>query len=569
MATSVVWFKRDLRIDDHRPLARAAARGDVVALYVYEPSLLASAEFDPAHFTFIDDCLAALDGELRSRGLALTLRTGELPQVLDALRRQTAFDALWSHEETGNRITFDRDLAVGRWCRTNGVAWTEVAQTGVVRRLKSRDGWARRWTQRMGEPVVEAPARLAGPAGLDHGHRLAAVEVGLARSSRPDAQRGGEPEALATLAGFLATRGVDYRRGMSSPVTAFEHCSRLSPHLAWGSISMRRVAQAAAARALEVRAQRAAGAQIDARWAASLHSFQGRLRWHCHFMQKLEDEPRIEFENFARACDGLRDALPPRPGSEAAARLLAWQQGETGYPMVDACMQALARCGWISFRMRAMLVSFASYHLWLHWQHTAPFLARAFLDFEPGIHYSQFQMQSGTTGINTLRIYSPAKQVLDHDPDGVFIRAELPALARVPARYLAEPHTMPLSVQREAGCIIGKDYPLPVVDHATAYREARERFASVRRRTDARAEADVIQKRHGSRRSGLPPTARTARAAGAALQARPRAAAAKSAAAARAAIAAGQASLFGDSVHNDRMDDHGVDDDNEALRNAP
>jgi deoxyribodipyrimidine photo-lyase len=506
VAPSVVWFKRDLRIDDHRPLALAAARGPVIALYVHEPALLHSPEFDPAQLRFIDECLAALDDGLRRRGIALTLRIGELPQVLDALRRATGFDTLWSHEETGNRLTFDRDLAVGRWCRSNGVAWTEIAQTGVVRRLKTRDGWARRWSQRMAEPIAEVPMRLAGPAGLDHGQRPQPGALGLAGSTRPDAQRGGEPTALATLDQFLAVRGVDYRRGMSSPVHAFERCSRLSPHLAWGSISMRRVAQAAAARALDVRLRRAAGEPIDPRWAGSLHSFQGRLRWHCHFMQKLEDEPRIEFENFARACDALRDAAPILPGSEAAARLLAWQHGETGYPMVDACMHALARCGWINFRMRAMLVSFASYHLWLHWRHTAPFLARAFLDFEPGIHYSQFQMQSGTTGINTIRIYSPAKQVLDHDPQGVFIRTELPALARVPARYLAEPHTMPASVQRESGCLIGRDYPAPVVDHATAFREARERIAAIRRRPDARTEADEIQRRHGSRRSGLPPT---------------------------------------------------------------
>ena len=550
MATSVVWFKRDLRLDDHRPLALAAERGCVVALHVYEPSLLHSPEFDPAHFAFIDQCLAALDHGLRSRGVALTLRTGELPQVLDALRREVAFDALWSHEETGNRLTFDRDLAVGRWCRANGVHWTEIAQNGVVRRLKQRDGWARRWTRRMEEPVAEVPARLAGPAGLDHRHRLAPEALGLGPTSRPDAQRGGEPAAQATLAQFLAERGVDYRRGMSSPVTAFDCCSRLSPHLAWGSISMRRVAQAAAARAIEVRMQRAAGAAVDARWAASLHSFQSRLRWHCHFMQKLEDEPRIEFENFARSCDGLRDAAPVLPGSEAAARLLAWRSGETGYPMVDACMQALARCGWINFRMRAMLVSFASYHLWLHWTHTAPFLARAFLDFEPGIHYSQFQMQSGTTGINTLRIYSPAKQVLDHDPEGAFIRAQLPALSRVPARYLAEPHRMPASAQHAAGCIIGRDYPAPVVDHACAYRQARERFAAIRRSTEARIEADAIQQRHGSRRSGLPPQATGAtgsRMPGRTARANHRAA---------SAAAAGQASLWDDALDHGDHGDH-------------
>jgi deoxyribodipyrimidine photo-lyase len=207
-------------------------------------------------------------------------------------------------------------------------------------------------------------------------------------------------------------------------------------------------------------------------------------------MQKLEDEPAIEFRNFARSADGLRpgDVGVPMTAQDEE-RLAAWCEGRTGFPMVDACMRSLRATGWLNFRMRAMLVSFAAYHLWLHWTHTAPFLARAFLDFEPGIHYSQFQMQSGTTGINTLRIYSPAKQVLDHDPEGAFIRAQLPALSRVPARDLAEPHRMPASAQRAAGCIIGRDYPAPVVDHACAYRQARERFAAIRRSTEARIEA--------------------------------------------------------------------------------
>ncbi|MBC7779107.1 MAG: FAD-binding domain-containing protein, partial [Proteobacteria bacterium] len=331
-------------------------------------------------------------------------------------------------------------------------------------------------------------------------------QCGLGASTKADAQRGGESIARSTLASFLEVRGVDFQKAMSSPCTAFDSCSRLSPYLAWGAISMRCVAQAAAARSREVRALNDAKSAVDPRWSASLRAFQGRLRWHCHFMQKLEDEPRIEFENFSRVYDDLRDAADVAHGV-GATRMAAWQHGETGYPMVDACMRALHRCGWINFRMRAMLVSFASYHLWLHWRPTSVFLAQHFLDFEPGIHFSQFQMQSGTTGINTVRIYSPAKQVLDHDPQGEFIRRHVPALERVPARWLAEPHLMPASIQREASCVIGRDYPAPIVEHALAYREARERIGALRRRPEARNEADAVQAKHGSRRSGLPQSA--------------------------------------------------------------
>ena len=216
-------------------------------------------------------------------------------------------------------------------------------------------------------------------------------------------------------------------------------------------------------------------------------------------MQKLEDEPAIEWRNFARACDGLReDAFND-------AYFAAWCDGRTGYPMVDACMRSLKATGWLNFRMRAMLVSFASYHLWLHWRPTGLFLARQFLDFEPGIHWSQMQMQSGTTGINTLRMYSPTKQAKDQDPQGLFIRRWVPELARVPLPYLAEPWKMPAELQRTAGCTLGADYPLPIVDEKQALRAAKDRLYALRQTAAARDEASAVQARHGSRKSGLPP----------------------------------------------------------------
>ena len=221
---------------------------------------------------------------------------------------------------------------------------------------------------------------------------------------------------------------------------------------------------------------------------------QSRLHWHCHFMQKLEDEPAIEFHNMLRAADGLRE------NDSSADRLTAWQAGRTGYPLVDACMRSLEATGWLTFRMRAMVVSFASYSLWLHWRPTGLHLARHFLDFEPGIHWSQLQMQSGTTGINTLRIYNPTKQAVEQDPRGVFIRRWLPELAGVPPAYVHMPWTMSADVQQAAGCMIGRDYPAPLVDHAAAVREAKRRLAAVRGDPEARVEARDVARRHGSRR---------------------------------------------------------------------
>lgn len=504
-ALELVWFKRDLRVADHEPLAGAAGRGPVAALYVYEPSVLRSPEFDACHLDFINDCLAELRDALARIGCPLLIRTGECPEVLQEIHRTHGLRALWSHEETGLEVTYARDRRVLAWCRAQGIEWNEIPQSGVIRRLKTRDGWARRWDRRMSAPLVAPPPRVSTAAALRDltavaaGHPLrGAAELGVAGSSRPQAWRGGERRAHEALHSFLHERGVDYRRAMSSPTTGFEACSRISPYLAWGALSLRSAHHACEARRRELGAARAAGLPVDARWFGSLQSFSGRLRWHCHFMQKLEDEPRIEFENFSRAFDGLRER------EFDTARFEAWCAGQTGYPLVDACMRALHAGAWINFRMRAMLVSFAANHLWLHWRGFAPYLARQFIDFEPGIHYSQVQMQSGTTGINTVRIYSPIKQALDQDPEGTFIRRYVPELAAVPLEYLAQPHRMPALLQQRSGVRIGRTYPAPIVDHAAAYRSARERIAAVRRTAAARAEADRVQARHGSRRSGLP-----------------------------------------------------------------
>lgn len=448
---NVVWFKRDLRIADHRPLAEAAARGGPVApLYIYEPSVWNAPDSDPRHWRFVRESLIELRDRLARLGAPLVVRTGEALDVL----RTLPIAALWSHEETGNGLTYARDRAVRQWARESKIPFTEFPSGGVVRRLKSRDGWSKIWEQRVAEPMTAAPKRL-DPHALDPG---AIPDLRPSIESQP----GGERAALATLDSFLAERGENYARQMSSPITAETGCSRLSPHLAWGTISTRRVVQAA---------RRAASKTESPDWKRSLRAFDARMHWRCHFMQKLEDEPRIEFENFVRAYDGLR-------GYEED-RFAAWAEGRTGFPFIDACMRSLAATGWINFRMRAMLVSFASYHLWLDWRPTALHLARLFTDYEPGIHYSQTQMQSGTTGINTLRIYSPLKQAEDQDPRGEFVRRWIPEIGT-------------------------ESYPSPIVDHRTAMREARDKIWTVRKLAGTRAEAAEVQERHGSRKRPAP-----------------------------------------------------------------
>jgi len=225
-----------------------------------------------------------------------------------------------------------------------------------------------------------------------------------------------------------------------------------------------------------------------------LTAFGSRLHWRSHFMQKLEDEPRIEFENFNHAYDGLRENQFNRDWFEA------WCAGRTGYPLIDACMRAVCSTGYLNFRMRAMLVSFASYDLWLHWREPGMFLARQWLDYEPGIHYSQMQMQSGTTGINTVRVYDPTKQAQDQDPDGEFIRRWVPELATIPHTYIHMPWRMPTDVQHKHNCVLGRTYPLPIVDHTISSRTAHTRIAALRRLSATKEQSRVVLIRHGSRK---------------------------------------------------------------------
>ena len=494
---ALVWFKRDLRVHDHAPLVAALAHQDALALFVLEPEWLQSPECDASHVDFALACLKELRAALAERGLPLLVRVGSVLDVLAQLHREVAFTHLLSHEETGPGWSYTRDLQVAAWCKSVPVApvkWQEFTQTGVVRRLRSRSGWAQRWQARMDAPLHLLHGRFNAATTLEQAElpTLASLaHFGLLPHTKT-LQAAGEKAARHTLSSFLQVRGYDYRKALSSPLSAEEGCSRLSPHLAFGTISMRTVHQAT---------EIAIANTPDRSFAYALRGFAGRLRWHCHFMQKLEDEPNIEFNNFARVCDGLREQ------DFNEAYFAAWCAGRTGYPMVDACMRSLVATGWLNFRMRAMLVSFASYHLWLHWRRTGMFLARQFLDYEPGIHWSQMQMQSGTTGINTLRMYSPTKQAQDQDPEGLFIRRWVPELAKVPLPYLAEPWKMDISVQRMAACIIGEDYPAPIVDDKMAMKAAKDRMYGLRTTAEARQEAGAVQARHGSRKSGLPASA--------------------------------------------------------------
>ena len=476
MAT-IFWFKRDLRVQDN-PALLAAGPGPVLPIYIAEPEYWALPDTSARQWAFIAECLR----DLRMDCPALVIRKGDAIEVLEQLRIAHRVTRLVSHEETGNLWTFARDRRIADWAQGQGVEWVEVPQGGVVRRLGSRDGWAGARDRFLRQGLADARGVALSGFGEDPGGVPTAADLGCAPDPCPARQAGGRRRGLEVLDSFLTERGRTYRKDMSTPVAGERACSRLSAHLAVGSLSVREVAQAAGHRKAEVKGTRDG-------WGGSLKSFTSRLAWRHHFMQKLEDEPGIETRCLHPAYEGLRPEVPD------AARLAAWERGETGVPFADACMRYLNHGGWLNFRMRSMLVAYASYHLWLDWRATGPHLARVFTDYEPGIHWSQIQMQSGTTGMNTVRIYNPVKQGHDQDPDGVFTRRWLPELAQVPDRWLQEPWKW-----EGADSILGRTYPAPIVDVTDAARSAREKVWGIRKGAAFREEASRIVRKHASRK---------------------------------------------------------------------
>ncbi|MBC3881173.1 deoxyribodipyrimidine photo-lyase [Undibacterium sp. LX40W] len=497
MTFSVVWFKRDLRVHDHAPLRAAAERGPVMCLYILEPSLWRQPDYAVQHYQFLRESLRDLALHLRELGAQLQLAVGEVTEVFERLRCTAPelgdVSHIFSHEETGNAHTFARDLALGRWCKQSGVVWQEFAQHGVVRGLRSRDHWDKAWFAHMSSKLLAAPA----PASLQ-GICLPWVKevwpepqtLGMSGFDTPRRQQGGRAMAVEVFDEFLDKRSHWYRGGISSPLSAPTACSRLSPYLALGCLSMREVVQTTENSMHELMTSDDAQHQ---RQAKSLGSFLSRLHWHCHFIQKLESEPELELHNLHRGYDGLREEEWNQAHFEALV------EGRTGWPMVDACVAMLRETGWINFRMRAMLVSVASYALWLHWRPVGLWLARQFLDYEPGIHWSQMQMQAGTTGINATRVYNPIKQAQDHDPHGQFVRRWLPTMRRVPDMFLLQPWLMPAELQQQCGLQVGKDIAIPLVDFETATRLAKARVHALRSDKEVRAAKAAIVDKHGSR----------------------------------------------------------------------
>ena len=456
---NIVWIKRDIRSQDHLPFDMAEKSAlPYLSIFVFEPSLMAYPDTSIRHLQFQYHSLLQLNQKLQANNKAIIIFHSEIIQVLTLIHQQYDIVNLYSYQESGIQLSYDRDKSVHKFCKGHQISWNQFQRDGIVRGIHNRTGWDKHWYATMHSPIINNNFSFQDLLTLNNSYPLSNAMLSKLQNYSANYQPAGEDFGMKYLQSFISGRGQYYSKHISKPIESRLSCGRLSPYLSWGNLSIKQVYQTISNSGKIAKASKG---------KSNFVNILSRLKWHCHFIQKFEVDCSYETK-----CINIGYELLEHPLN--TVYIEAWKRANTGYPLVDACMRCLESTGWINFRMRAMLVSFFCHHLFQDWRAGTYHLAQLFLDYEPGIHFTQFQMQAGTTGINTIRMYNPVKQSMDHDPHGIFIKKWLPELSKVPTAQIHEPYKMSLMEQEIAGVIIGRDYPFPIVDIAQAGKLARK-----------------------------------------------------------------------------------------------
>ncbi|KAA5823425.1 deoxyribodipyrimidine photolyase [Algibacter amylolyticus] len=481
----VVWLKRDLRLQDNEAIYNALATGkQVLILYSFEPLLLNDPHYSERHWNFIKESLVDINHNLKPYNSKVFIAQSNIIAVFNQLLSKYRITKVFSHQETGILVTYERDKNFERFCKNNLITWVENINNGVQRGLKNRDNWmalcnsyfeitplnfAPNTNQLLSIPEIEAiEAHFKIPD--------------LTTPSNAIFQKGGRTMGLKYLNSFFKERYPNYMQHISKPELSRSSCSRISPYIAWGNLSIR-----------EVYAQ-AFHLKKTSKHKKALEAFMSRLRWQSHFIQKFEMEHTMEEASINKGFHKLKKSI-------SKDYLKAWKTGTTGYPIIDACMRCLNETGYLNFRMRALVVSFLTHNLWQPWQEATTHLSQMFLDFEPGIHFPQLQMQAGETGINMLRIYNPIKNSLEHDPDARFIKKWLPELKNIETPFAHQPYLMTPLEEQFLNFKLGVDYPYPIVELDSTRKKASDVLWNLRKNKKVLNESERILKKHTLKKS--------------------------------------------------------------------
>lgn len=477
----IVWFKRDLRLLDHEPLVKAIVTGSKILLvYSFEPLWTTDVHYSKKHINFIKQSLENLQQQLASHDTKILVADCDAPLLFKKLNSFEEITSIFSYQETGMKMTYNRDKELKKWCLANHVSWEESIQNGVFRGIQNRTQWKNDWVSFINKNI-DKPNMNAGSffssTEVDSIVEKEFRTISLQTPIDKNIQKGGTSYAVKYLNSFLEKRITGYNRYYSKSAESRLHSSRLSAYLAWGNLSTRQVCQYAA------------GHKTAKNNKRNLSSFLSRMRWQAHFIQKFEMEGEMEFYSINKGFHALIK-------EKDTALQKAWREGQTGVPIIDASIRCLNTTGFVNFRLRAMLASFFTHLLWQPWQDCTEHLAQNFLDFEPGIHFPQLNMQSGETGVNTIRIYNPIKNSKEHDSKGHFIKKWVPELVNLPLTYLHEPWKMPPMEMSFLNFQIEEDYPLPIVNLETARKKASDTLYAYKKNPNSRKESKRIVAKH-------------------------------------------------------------------------
>lgn len=513
---AIWWVKRDLRLFDNQALTQALANhAIVIPVFLKEPLLFNGPDWGEFHTHALLTGASALSQNLNHFGSGLLVFDKSPIDALEYINVElnklgfTVSD-VFSHEETGLTHTFNRDKTFKVWCSQNHITWHEYTHNGVLRGPIDRDYWDKHFTQYLSTPLLKVPReQLRGsfPDELKQGfsnHLYPNPSATQFNRLTAEYSSVSERYAREILKDFLFSRGKKYRGGISSMNKAPSACSRLSTQLAWGALSLRAVFQECELRLQSLtEAQRHNPELNHNQWISSLRNFKSRLFWHAHFVQKLESEVEMEFQAVNKAFrTGLPYITKEQDEVEHTKRLQAWLFGETGFPAIDAAMRYYQKHGWLNFRSRAMITSFACNGLRLPWQTVLYQLAKLMVDYVPGIHVSQIQMQAGITGINSIRIYSPHKQLIDHDPQCHFVRSMIPEL-----RSLTTEQITGLNQEQ-----VATKYAKPIIDFKQESKIMKDALYGISKSVSGRQNAKQVFKKHGSRKRSNPKSKQKAKA---------------------------------------------------------
>lgn len=472
----IVWLKRDLRTQDHAPLFQAEQEGNnYLIIYIYEPELIQYPDSSLRHHQFIFHSILNMNDKLKRFNRVVDIFYGSSIEVFTYLHQNYTIRKVYSYQESGIELSWLRDKQLSSYFRTNKIDWQEFQRDGVIRGIKNRINWDKNWYAYAHSKIIENQLSISSLENINNPFSLQAKFLNGLKKYPELFQKAGENYAWKYLSSFCDERGKNYSKHISKPTESRKSCGRISPYLAWGNISIRQAYQYV---------------KSHVNYPENKRSFNGmltRLKWHCHFIQKFEVECEYETRCINKGYNTLKYSNNP-------VLIEQWKSGTTGFPLVDACMRCLKETGWINFRMRAMLVSVFCHHFDCDWKEGVYHLAQLFLDYEPGIHYPQFQMQAGTTGINTIRMYNPVKQSYDHDKDGVFIKKWIPELRDVPSNFIHEPWK--ITEMDKALLGFNLNYPIPMIDIAKSGEKARKKIWGHRKDPKVKSENQRILALH-------------------------------------------------------------------------